>query len=98
MKNIYVVDDEKTLLRVIKKYLTKEGYNVKTFSDGKSAINCIGEDVHLWLLDIMLGGDINGYDLIKLISEKNPAPTVFMSARNQELDRIMGLEMGVMII
>lgn len=94
MYNIYVVDDEKDLLMLIKKYLEKEGYNVKTFSTGESAMDAIGEEVHLWLLDIMLGGDINGYDIIKEINARSNTPAIFMSARDHELDRIMGLELG----
>jgi len=94
MYNIYIVDDEKDLLNLTKKYLIKEGYNVKTFSNGESAIKAINEKVHLWLLDIMLGGDINGYDIIKKIKEENPVPVIFISARDQEFDRIIGLELG----
>lgn len=94
MHTIYIVDDEKDLLSLMKKYLEKEGYLVKTFSNGESAVKAVGETVHLWLLDIMLGGEINGYDLIKAIKEHNPVPTIFISARDQEFDRIIGLEMG----
>ncbi|MCK5129390.1 MAG: response regulator transcription factor [Clostridiales bacterium] len=91
---IYVVDDEKDLLLLTQKYLEKEGYSVSSFSDGKSAMDAIGGDVHLWLLDIMLGGDVSGYDLIKSIKKHSNTPVIFMSARDQELDRIMGLELG----
>ncbi len=94
MYTIYIVDDERDLLNLVKKYLEKEGYEVRTFSNGESALKAINEKVHLWLLDIMLGGDINGYDLIKQIKKENPVPTIFVSARDQEFDRIIGLEMG----
>lgn len=94
MHKIYVVDDEKDLLALVERYLIKEGYEVKAFSDGRKAQEAVGDDVSLWLLDIMLGGDISGYDLIKSIKEQRPAPVIFMSARDQELDRIMGLELG----
>jgi len=94
MYNVYIVDDEKDLLNLTKKYLIKEGYNVKTFSSGESAIKAINEKVDLWLLDIMLGGDINGYDIIKKIKEENAVPVIFISARDQEFDRIIGLELG----
>lgn len=94
MYTIYAVDDEKDLLNLIKKYLEKEGYMVKTFNSGENAIKVVNDKVHLWLLDIMLGGKINGYDLIKNIKENNPTPVIFISARDQEFDRIIGLEMG----
>lgn len=94
MKKIYVVDDETELLKIIEKYLKNENYAVTTFSTGERAMAHVGDTVHLWLLDIMLGGEISGYDLIRAIREKNTVPVVFMSARDQELDRILGLEMG----
>ena len=94
MNKIFVVDDEKELVNVIKSYLEKEHYEVTAFSDGQSAVNAVNDDVDLWLLDIMLGGDISGYDIIGEIKEKNPVPVIFMSARDQEFDRILGLEMG----
>ncbi len=94
MSKIFVVDDEKELVNVIKSYLEKEQYEVITFSDGASAIKAVNQDVDLWLLDIMLGGEISGYDIIKEIKDKNPVPVIFMSARDQEFDRILGLEMG----
>jgi len=94
MHTIYIVDDEKDLLSLAKRYLEKEGYNVKAFTDAQKALNAVLENASLWLLDIMLGGEISGYDIIKEINDKRPVPVIFMSARNQELDRIMGLELG----
>lgn len=94
MQKIFVVDDEKDLLEVIKSYLEKENYSVKTFSDAKSALEAVEDDVDLWLLDIMLSSDISGYDIIQEINNKNPKPAIFMSARDKEFDRILGLEMG----
>jgi two-component system response regulator CssR len=93
-KNIYLVEDEKSLNVLLKKYLQKEGYNVTTFFDGSSAIERIEDQPHLWILDIMLP-DIDGYQIIKLIKENNKdIPVLFMSARNEELDRVVGLELG----
>ena len=94
MHTVYIVDDEKDLLSLAKRYLEREGYKVKAFSDAKKAMDAVRDDVSLWLLDIMLGGEISGYDLIREIKDKRPAPVIFMSARSQELDRIMGLELG----
>jgi len=94
LKKIFVVDDEIELLEVIKSYLENSNFSVTTFSDAQSALNAVSEDVDLWLLDIMLGTDISGYDIIREINAKNPKPAIFMSARDQEFDRILGLEMG----
>ena len=94
MKKIFVVDDEIDLLQVIKSYLEKENFSVTTFSDPETAIKSVDKDVDLWLLDIMLNSDISGYDIIRRINSKNPKPVIFMSARDQEFDRILGLELG----
>ena len=55
----------------------------------------INDEYHLWILDIMLPGVTTGYDLLKKIREKNPKmPVIFTSARDQDIDKIMGLELG----
>ena len=95
MYKICLVEDETDLQTVVKMYLEKAGYDVVTFTKGADAINYIGNDVNVWILDIMLGDDVNGYDVIKAIREKYPlVPVIFTSARDQDLDRILGLELG----
>jgi len=94
MYNICLVEDEKNLNNLVKTYLEKENYKVIQCFSGKEALN-IKEKVHLWILDIMLGDEISGYDVIKQIREKDSVvPVIFTSARDQELDKIIGLEMG----
>ena len=95
MYKICLVEDEIDLQTVVKMYLEKAGYDVVTFTKGSDAISYIGNKVDVWILDIMLGDDINGYDVIKAIREKYPlVPVIFTSARDQDLDRILGLELG----
>lgn len=95
MYNIALVEDEKDLNSLIKTYLEKEGYTVISYTDGNVAIENIRENVHLWILDIMLGSDISGYDIIKKIRETNEnVPVIFTSARDKDLDKIIGLELG----
>ena len=94
MYNICLVEDEKNLNNLVKTYLEKEGYTVIQCFNGKQALD-VNEKVHLWILDIMLGDEISGYDIIKRIREKDSlVPVIFTSARDQELDKIIGLEMG----
>ncbi|MCP8967231.1 response regulator transcription factor [Ectobacillus sp. SYSU M60031] len=94
MATIYLVEDEEHLNALLKKYLEREGYKVVSFLTGESALQHIQDLPELWILDIMLP-DIDGYQLIKAIKERNPqTPVIFMSARNQELDRVVGLELG----
>lgn len=91
---IYLVEDEENLNLLLKKYLEKEGYEVVSFFNGESALQDIPKLPDLWILDIMLP-DLDGYQLIKNIKEFNPnTPVIFMSARNHELDRVVGLELG----
>lgn len=95
MYKICLVEDEHNLNDLIKAYLEKEGYEVINFYNGNDAINYIGEEVHLWILDIMLGDNISGYDIIKKIREEDlDVPVIFTSARDQDLDKIIGLELG----
>ena len=92
---INIVEDERDLNELVKRYLEKEGYEVRsylTFDD--ASIHTGDDDVHLWILDIMLG-DKSGFDLIEEIRRQNPnVPVIFMSARDKEFDRIIGLEKG----
>lgn len=95
MYNIAIVEDEKDLNSLIKTYLEKEGYNVDSYLNGKSAIENINKNYHLWILDIMLGDDVSGYDIIRKIRENNDVvPVIFTSARDKDLDKIIGLELG----
>lgn len=95
MKNIAIVEDEKDLNNLIKTYLEKEGYVVTSYYNGTDAIDNVDKNFHLWVLDIMLGDDVSGYDIIKKIREVNPdVPVIFTSARDKELDKIIGLELG----
>lgn len=91
---IYLVEDEMSLNILLEKYLQREGYEVTTFSNGESALERIKDMPDLWILDIMLP-DIDGYDIIKAVKQNNKnTPVIFMSARNEELDRVVGLELG----
>mgnify|MGYP004684466637 FL=1 len=95
MYNIALVEDEKDLNDLIKTYLEKEGYNITSYYNGDTAIKDGNKDYHLWILDIMLGDDISGYDIIKKIREdNNDVPVIFTSARDKDLDKIIGLELG----
>lgn len=94
MFNICLVEDEKSLNNLIKTYLESAGYNVIQCFSGKEAIE-LTTKIHLWILDIMLSDDISGYDIIKKIRETDDkVPVIFTSARDQDLDKIIGLELG----
>jgi two-component system response regulator CssR len=92
---ICVVEDEKDLNELVKRYLEKEGYEVRSYlTYEQAAMHCSDDDVHLWVLDIMLDNK-SGFDLIEEIRlQSRDVPVVFMSARDKEFDRIIGLEKG----
>lgn len=94
-KVVNVVEDEKDLNELVKRYLEKEGYEVNSYLNFNDAsAHTDDESVHLWILDIMLD-DKSGFDLIEEIRRNNPeVPVIFMSARDKEFDRIIGLEKG----
>ena len=90
-----VVEDEKDLNELVKRYLEKENYEVRSYLTYDQAAMHVGdEDVSLWILDIMLD-DRSGFDLIEAIKiQSTGVPVIFMSARDKEFDRIIGLEKG----
>lgn len=94
-KVITIVEDEKDLNELVKRYLEREGYEVRSYlTYDEASQHTSDDDVHLWILDIMLG-DKSGFDLIEQIRMNDPnVPVIFMSARDKEFDRIIGLEKG----
>lgn len=93
-KHIFVVDDEKHIRELIDKYLQKEGYESSVYSDGNNILAELQiKNPDLIVLDINMPG-INGLELCKEIRKTSEIPIVFVSARDEEFDRILGLELG----
>ena len=91
---INIVEDEKDINNLVAQYLRKEGYDVNSYYTYEEASVHTQDDVHLWILDIMLD-DKSGFDLLEEIRQSNAdTPIIFMSARVKEFDRIIGLEKG----
>ena len=94
MYKICLVEDEQNLNNLIKSYLERAGYEVYQYYSGEEAIKHASDKVHLWILDIMLGDNVSGYDIIKAIRDNSNVPVIFTSARDQDLDKTIGLELG----
>lgn len=95
MYKICLVEDEVNLNNLIKSYLEREGYIVTQYYNGETVMKDINNKYDLYILDIMLGDSISGYDIIKKIREVDTdVPVIFTSARDQDLDKIIGLELG----
>ncbi|AEE90953.1 two-component response regulator [Tepidanaerobacter acetatoxydans Re1] len=91
---VYLVEDDKNLNLVLTSYLQKEGWQVVSFLTGNEAKQAIENPPDLWILDIMLP-DIDGYHLLQEIKAVSPqVPIIFISARDADIDRVVGLELG----
>ena len=96
-KKIYVIDDEDDLQEILDINLTKEGYQVRAFSSAEEALAAIDDDPpDLIILDIMMQG-MDGYDFCRRM-RSDPAhksiPIIFLSAKSEEFDKVLGLELG----
>ena len=93
-KTILIVDDEKMILNLLSCNLTKEGYNVLEAKDGLEAINIAQEHKpDLILLDVMLP-KLDGLSVCKRIKNMMNVPILMVTAKDEELDKILGLELG----
>ncbi|MGE5380486.1 MAG: response regulator transcription factor [Methylocystaceae bacterium] len=95
MSKILVVDDEEALLRLITHNLQREGYQTVTAADGLSALEILQhERPDLIILDLMLPG-VSGLEICRrLRQEKYDVPILMLTARDEEIDKVLGLEMG----
>lgn len=93
-KKIIVIDDEKNIVNIIKFNLKKEGYEVITASDGQEGLEKIfSQNPDLILLDIMMP-KMDGYEVCKKVREKINTPIIMLTARAEEVDKVLGLELG----
>ena len=93
-KHILLVDDEKRIREVVEYALVKSGYRVTPLAEGESVLALLASDpADLIVLDITLPG-IDGLELCRRIRQHSQVPVLFLSARSDEVDRIVGLELG----
>lgn len=93
-KKILVVDDELKIVKLVRAYLEKAGFTVVTARDGQEALAVFRyERPHLVVLDLMLPG-MDGLDVCRAIRRSSDVPIIMLTARDQEVDRLIGLELG----
>ena len=94
MSTILVVDDEQSILDLARLYLEKEGYRVATATDGKQALQK-HQELHpdLLVLDLMLP-ELDGLEVCRRIRQSASTPILMLTARNDDIDKIVGLELG----
>jgi len=92
---ILVVDDEPRLVRLVHEIMTAVGYDVLSARDGKEALEVLAiEEPDLVLLDIMLPGDMDGYDVCRRVREFSAVPVVMLTAKTREVDMLEGFDVG----
>ncbi|WP_371372652.1 response regulator transcription factor [Sporomusa aerivorans] len=95
MPTVLVVDDEPKILRIIEHSLSREGYEVATAIDGQQAIEQFQrQDYDLVILDLALPR-VDGFQVCRTIRETSSVPIIILSVRNQEVDKILGFNLGV---
>lgn len=93
-KKVLVVDDERPIVEILKINLQKEGYVVFEAYDGEEAVNkAMMIEPDLILLDVMLP-KLDGFSVCKKIREKSSVPILMLTAREEEVDKVLGLELG----
>ena len=95
MADILIIEDEESILMALEDDLTFEGYKVTTAADGEAGFSVASEKrFDLLILDIMLPG-MNGFDVCRKLRENGvTTPIIMLTARGQEVDRVLGLELG----
>ena len=96
MKNnrIIIIDDDIELCELLSEYLEPEGYSIRTEHNGKAGAEAVlSEDFDLIILDVMLPG-MGGFDVLKTIRRTKVTPILMLTAKGDDIDRILGLEMG----
>ena len=93
-ENILIVDDDKEIVEAIEFYLKPEGFNILKAYDGLEAIeSLIDNNIDLVIMDVMMP-NMNGLKATLKIREHNNIPIILLSAKNQDMDKILGLNMG----
>jgi DNA-binding response OmpR family regulator len=91
---ILVVDDDVELCSLVSEYLRPEGFQVEAVHDGKAGLaRALSGDHLLAVLDVMLPG-MNGFDVLRRIRDSSRLPVLLLTARGEDVDRIVGLEIG----
>jgi len=94
MPRILVVDDEPNIVELVKLYLEREGYQVEDAANGRDALSRLSAvNPELVVLDLMLP-DIDGFEVCRQIRTKSDVPILMLTARTEDIDKIVGLELG----
>lgn len=91
---VLVVEDDVTLQETLSYNLTRQGYDVQVVADGRLALNAVeNRKPDLIILDVMLPG-LDGFEVCRLVRKNHSVPILMLTARTEEIDKVVGLEMG----
>ena len=93
MTKLAIIDDDQEILTLLDEYLAKNGYEVEGFADGESFLSRDETEFSLLILDIGLPG-IDGLEICRRLRQKSSIPIIMLTAASDDLDRILGLELG----
>ncbi|OBT16429.1 DNA-binding response regulator [Vibrio sp. UCD-FRSSP16_10] len=93
MPHILLVDDDTELTALLEDILTYEGFTISIANNGIEGLSAVSESIDLILLDIMMP-KMNGMEMLKLLRENWQTPVLFLTAKGEEIDRVIGLELG----
>ncbi len=95
MTAIVVVEDEPDIADLLALYCRREGWTVHLATDGRDGLETIrARNPDFVVLDVGLPGELNGFDVCRELRQSSDVPVLFLTARDDEVDRILGLEMG----
>ena len=93
MTKLAIIDDDQEILTLLDEYLAKNGFEVEGFADGESFLSRDESEFSLLILDIGLPG-IDGLEICRRLRQKSSIPIIMLTAASDDLDRILGLELG----
>lgn len=94
MKNLLLVDDDKELIALLTEFLTQEGFHVDIAYDGEHGLSkSLNKKYDLILLDVMMPR-MDGFDMLRLLRQKSNTPVLMLTAKGDEMDKVLNLEMG----
>lgn len=94
MSKVLIIDDDEELCDLVSEYLTVEGFETTAVHDGETGLqSALSGDYDLAILDVMMP-KLNGFDVLRNLREKSALPVLMLTARGDDMERIVGLEIG----
>lgn len=94
MDKILIIDDDEELCELVSEYLTVEGFEIESVNDGETGLlRALSGEYDLAILDVMLP-KMNGFDVLRALREESRLPVIMLTARGDDMERIVGLEIG----